>query len=371
MALWKDKERKDWVFDFQYRGKRYGGRGFKTKAEARAAREKRRKEVKSLKPTHQNMDFKTLASTYLDYAELKFVKKTYKYKVYVFKQFLKEIGNPIIDEITPHMIHIYLKTRPSKHNYNVHRKELSALFTYAVDKLELLNFNPVKKLDKMPHTPKQKQPPTEQQVLKLIMAADPETELPLLQVLLHTLGRIDEVLRLKWQDVNFDKQTVTLWTRKRKDGAYEPDEIPMNQDLHAVLWDLWQKRQQNQWVFYNEKTGTRFNKRPKMMRSLCIRAFAPNLKETAKTKYDGLLFGFHDIRHFMASFLADRKKQSTKTIQKLLRHKNHRTTEIYLHSIDEQVREAMRMVEGVFSTKTTTETHNQNQTEEIQISATG
>jgi hypothetical protein len=55
----------------------------------------------------------------------------------------------------------------------------------------------------------------------------------------------------------------------------------------------------------------------------------------------------------MASFLADRKKQSTKTVQKLLRHKNHRTTEIYLHSIDESAREAMRLVEGEFSAEIT------------------
>ena len=368
MGLWKDKKRGDWAYDFQHKGKRYGGRGFKTKAEARSVREKRRKEIKSIKPIQQGMDFKTLASIYLDYCELKFVPKTYKYKAYVFKKFLREIGNPIIDDITPHMIHNYLKTRPSKHNYNVHRKELSALFSYAVDKLESLNFNPVKKLDKMPHTPRQKQPPTEQQILKLIMAADPENELSLIQVLLQTLGRIDEVLRLTWQDVNFEKQTVTLWTRKRKDGAYEADEIPMNQDLYSVLWDLWQKRKQNQWVFFNEKTGTRYNKRPKMMRSLCIRAFAPNLKGKDKAKYEGPVFGFHDIRHFMASFLADRKKQSTKTVQKLLRHKHHRTTEIYLHSIDEQVREAMRLVEGEFSVKTTTRSHYQNEDEKIRNS---
>jgi hypothetical protein len=62
----------------------------------------------------------------------------------------------------------------------------------------------------------------------------------------------------------------------------------------------------------------------------------------------------------MASFLADRKKQSTKTISKLLRHKNTRTTEIYLHSIDEAAREAMRSIEGEFSDKTTTQIHYQD-----------
>lgn len=145
---------------------------------------------------------------------------------------------------------------------------------------------------------------------------------------------------------------ISLWTRKRKDGSYEADKIPMNQDLYDVLWNLWQERIQNQWVFYNDKTGTRYQKRPKLMRSLCKKARIP-------------YFGFHDLRHFMASFLADRKKQSTMTVQKLLRHKHHRTTEIYLHSIDNAVRETMRSVEGQFLAKTTTQNHYQNEEEKI------
>ena len=89
MGLWKDKKRRDWAYDFQYKGKRYGEWGFKTKAEARSARERRRKEIKSIKPIQQGMDFKTVASIYLDYCELKFVPKTYNYKAYVYKMFLK------------------------------------------------------------------------------------------------------------------------------------------------------------------------------------------------------------------------------------------------------------------------------------------
>ena len=107
------------------------------------------------------------------------------------------------------------------------------------------------------------------------------------------------------------------------------------------------------------------------MRSLCIRAFAPNLKGKDKAKYEGPIFGFHDIRQFMASFLADRKKQSTKTISKLLRHKNTRTTEIYLHSIDEAAREAMRSLEGELLVKTTTQNHYQNEGEKMRSGVSG
>jgi integrase len=84
----------------------------------------------------------------------------------------------------------------------------------------------------MPHIPAKKHIPAEEEILRLVMAADPETGRPLIQVILHTLGRIDEVLRLTWEDVNFDRRTVTLYTRKRKDGAFESDEMPMNGDLY-------------------------------------------------------------------------------------------------------------------------------------------
>ena len=50
----------------------------------------------------------------------------------------------------------------------------------------------------------------------------------------------------------------------------------------------------------------------------------------------------------MASYLADKKKRSTKTLQRLLRHKELRTTEIYLHSVDEAVRDAIDSLDGMF-----------------------
>jgi integrase len=237
-------------------------------------------------------------------------------------------------------------TRPSKHNYNVHRKELSALFEYAIKHLRVVQYNPVSVLDQMPENPEPKDPPTEQQVLQLIAAADPETEKPVLLTVLFTAGRIDEILRMKWEDVNFEKRTVTLWTKKRKGGQYEADKLPMIEDLYEVLKREWDRRTQNLWVFFNEKTGTRYNKRPKMMKHLCMKVFDPGCR--GLKHYKGPVFGFHALRHFMSTFLADTEKQSTKTVQKILRHKSPKTTERYMHSDDRNVVEAMKRIEGKF-----------------------
>jgi integrase len=146
------------------------------------------------------------------------------------------------------------------------------------------------------------------------------------------------VLRLTWDDVNFEKRVLIKWTRKTKDGAYKPIEITINDELYETLWRRWENRKQNTWVFFNERTGDRFYKRPKLMKSLCKRA---GIKP----------FGFHTLRHLMASLLADNPKISTKTIQHILGHSEQRTTEIYLHKLDGAIGSAMDSISGKFAPK--------------------
>lgn len=339
MSVWRDRYGR-WRYRFQYQKVGYSERGFETKREARAAEANAKKEVRSGEKKSRGLGFGEAAEEYLIFVERAMTKETLRQKIRTYQGFLAIFPNVALKDVTVSMIMDYLKTTKSNDQYNRHRKELSALFEYTKNILEAITINPVLKISKLPHTPQKKALPTEKQILALLMACSPDTdERELLLCILLTVARVDEILRLKWEDVNFDRKTVVKYTRKRKGAVYEPVAVPMNNDLANVLWKMWKQRRQEEWVFYNQKTGTRYHHRPKFMKGLCKRAgIEPP-------------FGFHALRHYMASMMAGNKKISTKTIQQFLGHQSIKTTEIYLHSVDNALDSAMDEFVGKFQVK--------------------
>lgn len=328
MALWYEQG-KQWRYEFQVQGRRYVGAGFKTKAEARAAMEEKRHQVKEV-PKPAGTTFSTIANLYLDQAERRFTVKTYKYKRYVLGSFLAHAGDLPLDQINVTAIESYLVTRQTNTNYNRHRKDLCALFTWAW-KRGMMKNNPCLHLDKMPEPRFIRKIPIEEEMAKIMLAAGPDR--PFLLVLYHTMARLDEVLRMRWEDVDFDNRQVRLWTRKRKDGSWESDLVPMNEVLHDVLLSLKTRSGKDAvYIFVNPATGTRYHHRPKLMRGICKRAGVPH-------------FGFHAIRHYVASYLHSERGVTTAKLSKLLRHKSRRTTELYLQVVEPELRGIMAELE--------------------------
>ncbi len=341
MPLWRDPKTGKYRIQFQYQGKRYSKTGFNTQKAAERWEVNKRTELEQEAQTlpspptpsvsvSEPLDLETLMVKHLRLAERGLAENTLTYRKTVFKRFLAHAGNILAANITADHVEGYLLTRPSNNNFNKDRTELMRLFSWAHRRF-LLSHNPVYLVEKLSVERNQKVIPSPQAMAKILVAAGPDR--PLLLVLFHTMARIDEVLRLKWEDVNFQEKAVRLWTRKRRGGNWEFDWLPMNEDLEQVLWNLWQKREQDEWIFYNHKMGTRYLYRPKLMGTICRTAGVPK-------------YGFHTIRHFVASYLFDKKKVSLPVISKLLRHKSLRTTELYLQAIDPRFRETMRLLEG-------------------------
>jgi integrase len=228
----------------------------------------------------------------------------------------------------------------SAHVANKELQYLRALFNYGV-KRKLISCNPTDNIEFFPIEKRKKYVPSRDDIQKVISVADPDTQQYLWTILL-TAGRVGEINGLTWEDVNFSKRCVTLWTRKRKGGNRESRDVPMVQKLYDILWYRFERRNAGMpWIFWHtywsRKLGRnvqgRYGARKKIMKSLC---------KKAKVKY----FRFHALRHLTASILDD-LGIPIGVIQRILGHQNRRTTEIYLHSVGEAERDAMSKLERV------------------------
>ena len=340
MPLWKTK--RGYRAQFQHRGKRYSKTGFATQKAAEKWIVDKRTELEreAQTPPSQTtrcasdsgtcLNLEALMVRYLRVAERSLAEVSLKKRKAAFRRFFDHVGNAPAASITSDMVEDYLLTRPTNSQYNKDRTELMCLFRWAHRRL-LIFANPLLLVDKVSWSSPKKVIPTPEEMARILLAAGPHR--PFLLVLFHTMGRIGEIFRLKWDDINFDRQEFRLWTRKRKGGNWEFDWLPMNNDLEKVLRDLWKKRTQNEWLFLSHRTGTRFVDRYYMFRRICDRAGVRR-------------YSYHTIRHFVASFLYDKMKRPISEISKLLRHTNVQTTERYLQLVAPHLRDTMRLLEG-------------------------
>jgi integrase len=294
-----------------------------------------------------DMDFLKLINRRLDYVKNFNSENHFRDTLYHARRWIKEWKGLMCTNISNDMIesHIIKRSIVSACVANKELQYLRALFNYGI-KRRLIAYNPTDNIEFLPVEINRKYVPPKDDVLKVISIADPDTQQYLWTILL-TAGRVGEINKLSWEDVNFIERYVTLWTRKRKGGNREPRDVPMVQKLYDILWNRFERRESDMpWVFWHtywsrklkQNVRGRYGDRKKIMKSLCTEA---------KVKY----FRFHALRHLTASILDD-IGIPIGVIQRILGHQNRRTTEIYLHSIGEAERDAMSKLEGVdiFST---------------------
>jgi len=339
VGIWQVKG-KGWRYRFESQGATHTGQWFETKAAARSAREEHRKRLKKppeSKNSPPSWAFASLSLEYLAEAQRKFQPKTWKYKRFVYQSFQEFAGNLFLDDLSPLIVARYLRTRPSNYNYNFHRKDLSALFQWAVNR-GLLAANPCAAIDPLPEELPALIHITPEEWSRFLLAAGPER--PFFLTVFYTLGRVGEIYRLTWSDLDWQRGEIRLFTRKRKGGELEEDWLPLAPELQETLWGLYQRRASGAgfpagtpYVFINPRTGSPYTQRRKILRTICRRA---GIRE----------FGFHAIRHLGADWLMNHG-EDLRTISRYLRHKSLATTEKYLRRRpDESLRRASRTLQN-------------------------
>lgn len=297
-------------------------------------RERVRKEAETT--LTDSLSFLQWGNEYLGYVKRRYVKKTYKEKQAVFKQFLlfaKEQDLELEEMSTPFALKYLQAQFDARSGYaaNKDRKNLAAAWEWGRKYLESFpreRVNPFAAVEKFPEERKPRYVPPLEDFDKVIAEAEGQDQVMLLACL-HLAARRGELFKLTWQDVDFINSQVCLSTRKTRNGSVKRVWLPMSTELRKELLWWWENRpyKKAKYVFINtheshsptHRPGEPFVDRKRFMGSLCKRAEVEP-------------FGFHAIRHLSASYLY-RIGKPVSLIQKILRHEAPSTTERYLKSL--------------------------------------
>jgi len=248
----------------------------------------------------------------------------YRENLYLVRRWVREWDELSCSEITTDMVQGYLfkRKKVSAYTANNDLRHLRALFNFGIEK-RWISINPTQGISFFPVEKKIKYVPPQEDVLKVILVADFDTQ-EYLYTIKETLGRMSDINKLTWLDVDFKEQSVTLYTRKKRGGHLTPRKVSMTNKLYQILLHRYQHRDKNKpWVFWHRYWSRKEGKfvegpykdRKKMMRSLC---------KKAGVEY----FRYHALRH-LGALILDNANVNIGSIQRILGHENRTTTEIY------------------------------------------
>jgi integrase len=280
------------------------------------------------------------AEAVLDDALKRYVKKTYDEKQRAFKLLMQhenvDPGMPVESlDVTIAYSHLkdQFKTRTGN-AVNNDRKNLAADWDWGKDFLKGFpeeGFNPFRAAKRFPEKRHPRYVPPEIDFWKVNDATEGQDRV-MFKTYHHTAARKSEVFRLKITDLDFNSDQIRLWTRKRTDGSFECDWVPMTDELRAVLIVWLDERRKMPFVdeehlflcldqtpFCDQYYGKPFKVRQHFMKRLCDKV---GVKQ----------FGYHAIRHYTATMLYN-DGYDLSFIQRILRHKSPATTIKYLRSL--------------------------------------
>jgi integrase len=145
----------------------------------------------------------------------------------------------------------------------------------------------------------------------------------LVEVLVDTGCRLSEILNLKYEDINFDTNLITIWINK----ADKPRSIPMTKRVGGILL----ARQEGKWV---KPFSIDIDQAQKAWSWVRKRMMLEDDKE----------FVMHSLRHTCATRLLDRGIDLY-TVKEWLGHSTIQVTERYAHLSPQKLWDAVKVLE--------------------------
>jgi integrase len=216
-----------------------------------------------------------------------------------------------------------LKSKRSGATVNRYLAALSSCLSYGVRTLEWIERNPCERINKPTENKGRVRFLTDNERIRLLDACRPHPELYLTVVLSLTTGaRQAEIMTLRWGQVDFARQVITL--NKTKNG--ETRSIPLVGEAFTLL----QARSK-----VRSLTDDRiFPPKPRAKKADCIDLDKP--WRTALRISNITDFHWHDLRHTAASYLA-MSGVSLVEIAKVLGHRTLAMVARYAHLSDDHI----------------------------------
>jgi excisionase family DNA binding protein len=271
--------------------------------------------------------FNELAKTYIDdYAKSN--KRSWKCDHYCLDAHLKPcFGRLGLESVSPLLVEQYrterLRSGVRKSTTNRELALLKRMFNLAID-WGFATGNPVLKVKLFSETDNVKERILSDAEEVCLLAQCTSYLKPIILAALNTGMRKNEILTLKWNDVDLKERTILLTMTKNGKNR----KIPINELLSAVLEHL-KRETRNEYVFPGPK-GQRLSTVQRAFAGACQRAGISGLR-------------FHDLRHTFGTRLI-RKGVDIVTVQNLLGHYSVTVTQRYTHTDGGQKREAVELL---------------------------
>ena len=324
-----------WYIDFCFKGKRIRQVGGYTKEQARNTLAKLRIEkldekLGFKKPASEDLPFATFANEFLE-TYCKQNKKSWRNDQQYLEKFKKYFKGDTLRSIGPEKVERYKAERKAEVTPSTVNRSLACLKTLFNKAVEWgrLDVSPVRNVKKFKE-PKGRERILSPEEIRRLIANASDWLRPIIIVALNTGMRRNEILSLRWRNVDLVKLYISIEDSK----SGKPRTIPINMAVYDALQAL---PRDTEFVFYNRKSKNHYKDTKTAFHAACL-----NAKNDPDDNNDKGIVGvrFHDLRHTAATKMIEAGVDLV-TVSKILGHASIQMTMRYAHPTPENMRRAV------------------------------